>query len=101
MTNIPIIEEKGGEQMRKILKMVAIASALVIILVVSVVSTAMAAGPNPAPGSGTCPNPDCTGVCPNPDCTWDGDQLQYQHQNGLQDPKGSAFKYQHRFGQID
>jgi hypothetical protein len=81
--------------MRKISKMAAIASALVIILVVSIASVAMAAGPNPDPG--TCPNPECPGECP--DCPYDGNQLQYQNQNGPQGPNGSAFQYQYRFSQ--
>jgi hypothetical protein len=85
--------------MKRILKMVTIVSALVIILVVSVASVAMAAGPNPEPG--TCPNPDCPGVCPNPDGSCDGDQLQYRHQNGKQDAQGSQFQYRYRLCQVD
>ena len=80
--------------MKKILKMVGIASALVILLVISIASVAMASGPNPEPGTGTCPNPDCPNVCPNPDCPGDGSQLQYQR--GPQASQGSAFKYQYR-----
>ncbi len=91
--------EKGGENMKKAFKLVAIASAVVIILTVSIVSVAMAAGPNPTPG--TCPNPDCTNVCQNSDCTCDGDQLMYQHQNGPQSPKGSAFQYRYNSCQVD
>jgi hypothetical protein len=85
--------------MRKILKMVGIASALVILLVVSISSVVMAAGPNPAPG--TCPNPECPGVCPNPDCTCDGDSLQFQYKNGPQGPNGGVYKYLYKYGQVD
>jgi hypothetical protein len=95
--------------MKKIFKRVAIASVLVIILVISVASVAMAAGPNSDPGTcpnpdcndGVCPNPDGPGVCPNPDCTGDGDQLQYQHRNGLQAANGTGYKYQYRSCQVE
>ncbi|MDD5701456.1 MAG: hypothetical protein PHU23_05330 [Dehalococcoidales bacterium] len=80
--------------MKKILRMAGIASALVILLVVSIASLAMAAGPNPDPGTGVCPNPDCPNVCPNPDCPGDGDQLQYR--NGPQYSQGGAHKHQYR-----
>ena len=85
--------------MKRVLKMVAIASALIIVLTVSIVSVAMAAGPNQ--DAGTCPNPDCTSVCPNPDCPGDGDQLQYRHQNGQQDAQCGQFQYRYRLCQID
>ena len=56
--------------MKKLFKRAAIIVTLVIILVIGVTSAAMAAGPNPDPG--TCPNPasngEGPGVCPNPDC---------------------------------
>ncbi len=74
--------------------MVGIVTALVIFLVVLVASVAMAAGPNSNPGTGTCPNPDCTNVCPNPDCPGDGDQHQYQ--KGPQSSQESVLKYQYR-----
>ena len=74
--------------MRKIFKMVAIASLLVIILVVSIGSVAMAAGPN---HDGTCPNYDCPSECPK--CSCDGDQ--HQHRNGQQDPNGGAYRHQY------
>jgi hypothetical protein len=79
--------------MKRIAKIAALASALVVILALSITSVAMAAGPTDPV---TCPNPDCTKVCPNPDCTGSGDQLQGQHQNGLQATKGSAFRHQYR-----
>jgi hypothetical protein len=85
--------------MKKIIKMVGIASVLVVILVVSLASVAMAAGPNPDPGTGTCPNPDCPNVCPNPGCTCDGDQLQIR--NGSQNMQGSALKTQNRACQAE
>jgi hypothetical protein len=85
--------------MKKMMKLVGIAAVLVILLVISIASVAMAAGPNPEPGTGTCPNPDCTNVCPNPDCTGDGDQLQYQR--GPQNSPGSALKYQYNACQVD
>lgn len=85
--------------MKRIVKMVAITSALVIILVVSIGSVVMADGPNPEPE--TCPNTDCLNVCPNPDCPCDGDQFLYRHQNGLQSNDGSMFKHQYRSCQAD
>jgi hypothetical protein len=83
--------------MRKRLKLLAIASALVIILVASIASVAMAAGPNPDPG--TCPNPECTNVCPNPDCPNNGDQLQYR--NGSQGSGSGAVQHQQRACWVD
>jgi hypothetical protein len=77
--------------MKKILRMVGIASALVILLVISIAAVAMAAGPGPNPD---CPNPDCPNICPNPDCSGGGDQ--FQSQKGPQYSQGSALKYQYR-----
>lgn len=99
MLELAKLKEKEEKTMKKIIKMVGIASVLVIILVVSIGSVAMAAGPNPQPGTGTCPNPDCTNVCPNPDCTCDGDQLQTRI--GPQNYQGSALKTQDRTCQAE
>jgi hypothetical protein len=90
---------------KRVIKMVAIIMAVVIVLVVSIGAIAMAAGPNPDPGtcpntnsgnSGICPNPECPHVCPNPDCPCDGEQLQYQHQNSTLAQAGNMYRYQYR-----
>ena len=83
----------------KVLKTLAIASVLVIILTATIATATMAAGPNPDPG--VCPNADCPNECPCGDCVCDGDQLQYQHQNGVQNQKGNTYQYQYRSGQVD
>jgi hypothetical protein len=104
--------------MKKLFKSAAIIVTLVIILVIGVTTAAMAAGPNPNPGTcpntasngdgtGVCPNPDCpnatltgegdgTGVCPNPDCPNDGDGAQYRRQNANEVNGGAALKYQYQ-----
>ena len=84
--------------MRKVFKMVGIASIVVIILAISIGSVVMAAGPNPNPGN---PNPDCPYECPNPDCPYDGSQMQCQNQNGPLGPNGGIHKYQYRYGQAE
>ena len=59
---------KGGENVRKIVKVLSTSLILTVLLIVSLTGIAFAGdghGPNPEPG--TCPNP----VGPNPDCPYD------------------------------
>ena len=92
--------------MRKVLKMLGVAVAVIAVLTILMTSVAMAAGPNADPGN--CPNPECTCDCSKLQtqtqegtCECSELQNQYQNQNGSQYTNGNAYKYQNRNSQVD